>query len=343
MERIPTSPPLIPPLAPSPDRPQWSVMIPVYNCAEFLPYTIESVLAQNYPVKAMQIEVVDDGSTDADVEKIVQEVGKGSVSYYRQPQNVGSLRNFETCINRAQGHFVHLLHGDDRVRDGYYRAMQKLFEDFPEAGAAFCRHYHIDEQNSIISKNVRDDNPQRGLLDNWLLRISEKQHIQYATIAVKREVYEKLGSFYGLTYGEDWEMWVRIAKHYPVAYTSQVLAEYRKHTNSISGVKFLTGEYLEDAAHLFQLIQQHLPPEHRKQILRKAQKNFANYGINIAHSLWQKTGNRTYVEANLRKALNMHIDAKICYKAAKIVAKMALHDLKIKPHAPERATGKAYT
>ena len=61
--------------------------------------------------------VLCDGSTDLDVEALVMSLGKGRVKYYRQPQNVGSLRNFETCINRANGHLVHLLHGDDRVKD----------------------------------------------------------------------------------------------------------------------------------------------------------------------------------------------------------------------------------
>lgn len=325
MQRIPTSPPVIEPLAPSSDRPLWSVMIPVYNCAEFLVHTLESVLAQNIPAQQMQIEVVDDASTDADVGKMVQEIGKGRISYFRQPQNVGSLRNFETCINRAKGHLVHLLHGDDRVKGGYYSVIQKLFEDHPEAGAAFSSYHHIDEENNILNRHLVSDTPQSGLCENWLLRISEKQHIQYATITVKREVYEKLGSFYGLTYGEDWEMWVRIAKHYPVAYTSQILAEYRKHSNSISGVKFLTGEYLQDTAYLFQMIQHHLPPEHRKQVLKKAQKNFAHYGIGVAHTLWRKSRNSKYVMANLRNVFKMHVDTVICMKAARIVAKMILN------------------
>jgi glycosyltransferase involved in cell wall biosynthesis len=332
MERIPTSPPPIAPLAPSPDRPRWSVMIPVYNCSDFLVHTLESVLAEGVAAADMQIEVVDDASTDADVERMVQEIGKGRIRYYRQPQNVGSLRNFETCINRAQGYLVHILHGDDRVRPGYYQTIQQLFEEFPEAGAAFCRHLNIDEDNNIISRHVKDDDSHWGLLENWLLRISERQHIQYVTITVKREVYEKLGSFYGMTYGEDWEMWVRIARHYPMAFTSRVLAEYRKHSGSISGVKFLTGEYLEDIAHLFQLIQQHLPPEHRKGVLKRAQRNFANYGMRVAQVLWEKTGNRKYVEANLTRALKMHTDAQLCLKAAKLLAKMTLHDLQIRPH-----------
>lgn len=332
MERIPHTPPLILPISQALIRPRWSVMIPVYNCSAFLVHTLESVLAEGIPALEMQIEVIDDASTDADVERIVQEVGKGRVSYYRQPQNVGSLRNFETCINRAQGYLVHILHGDDRVRPGYYQTIQQLFDEFPEAGAAFCRHINIDEHNNIISRHVKDDNSHWGLLENWLPRISERQLIQYVGMTVRREVYEKLGSFYGMTYGEDWEMWVRIAKHYPVAHTSRILAEYRKHTDSISGVKFLTGEYIEDITLLFQLIQQHLPPEHRKRVLKRAKRNFANYGMRVAYALWEKTGNRKYVEANLTKALKMHVDVKLCLKAAKLLARIALHELQIKPH-----------
>jgi glycosyltransferase involved in cell wall biosynthesis len=325
MERIPSSPPPIKPLALSGKRPMWSVMIPVYNCAEFLVHTLESVLAQNIPEEDMQIEVVDDASDDADVEQIVKTIGKGRIGYYRQPKNVGSLRNFETCINRAQGHLVHLLHGDDRVKVGYYKVIENLFENHPEAGAAFSRCHNIDVDNNILNPDLKPVAHHYGLLDNWLLRISERQHIQYACITVKREVYEKLGSFYGITYGEDWEMWVRIAKHYPVAHTSQILAEYRKHSNSISGVKFLTGEYLIDTAYLFQLIQQHLPPEHRQQVLKRAQKNFARYGIGVTHALWKQHRNKTYVMANLREVFKMHVDTEICIKAARIVAKMVLN------------------
>jgi hypothetical protein len=54
---------------------------------------------------------------DNNIEELVKKVGKGRVSYFRQKkQNVGSLRNFETCINRSRGKYIHLLHGDDRVK-----------------------------------------------------------------------------------------------------------------------------------------------------------------------------------------------------------------------------------
>src|SRR5277367_1859957 len=108
--RIPGEPPEILPVPDHIKRPLWSVMIPVYNCSQYLTNNILSVLAQDPGAERMQIEVVDDCSTDTDVESLVQEIGKGRVKYFRQHENVGSLRNFETCINRATGRYIHLLH-----------------------------------------------------------------------------------------------------------------------------------------------------------------------------------------------------------------------------------------
>ena len=258
MIRIPSSPPQIPSLSPFEKQPLWSVMIPVYNCIQYLEETLKSVLIQNISEQEMQIEVIDDASTDADVETFVNNIAKGRVKYFRQTTNVGSIRNFETCINRSLGKLVHILHGDDRVKDGYYKNIGNLFYRYPEIGAAFSRYTYINEKGDQIDVQLAESK-EEGILKNGLLLIAEKQRIQYAAITVRREVYEKLGGFYGLTYAEDWEMWTRIAQYYPVAYTPEILAEYRKHTQSISGAKFLNGEYLQDLNKAMEMIQAHLP------------------------------------------------------------------------------------
>ncbi|MCX6216763.1 glycosyltransferase family 2 protein [Spirosoma sp.] len=169
-------------------------MIPAYNCAFFLKETLLSVLAQDPGEDQMQIEVVDDASTDADVAGLVATLGKGRVSYYRQPHNVGSLRNFETCLNRSRGYLVHLLHGDDRVRPGFYTKMGSLFEAFPTIGAAACRYAYIDAWGN--DRQCSDpERPDDGLLDNWLIRIAQQDRLQYVSMVVKRSVYEHLGGF----------------------------------------------------------------------------------------------------------------------------------------------------
>ena len=74
------SPPVIRPVEDSVDRPLWSVMIPAYNCYNTLGETITSVLMQAPGKDQMQIEVVDDGSTDGDVKALVDELGKGGLN-----------------------------------------------------------------------------------------------------------------------------------------------------------------------------------------------------------------------------------------------------------------------
>ncbi|RNI24549.1 glycosyltransferase family 2 protein [Rufibacter latericius] len=299
-------------------------MIPVYNCSSYLPETLESVLMQGFPEDEMQIEVIDDASTDASVEELVQQIGKGRVKYYRQPKNVGSLRNFETSINRAQGTLVHLLHGDDRVLGGFYKRMGGLFKQFPEAGAAMCRFRYINEKGEFLY-NQTLETEKEGILENWLIKAAIRNPSQYAATVVRRNVYEQLGSFYGLTYGEDWEMWVRIARNYPFAYTPEILADYRKHFSSISSNKFLTGQNSEDMLQVMKLIQEMLPEEHKKEVLQKSKKFYAHYGIRVANQVWQTAHHKDGVKAQIRNAVGMHLDVPLLWGIAKVYLKIALN------------------
>ena len=72
-------------------RPLWSVMIPAYNCAQYLRETLARVLVQDPGADRMQIEVVDDCSSD-DPKAVVNEVDPGRVDYYQQSRNVGKVR-----------------------------------------------------------------------------------------------------------------------------------------------------------------------------------------------------------------------------------------------------------
>lgn len=325
MTRIPSSPPQITPLSDTRDRPAWSVMIPVYNCAKYIGETLESVLVQRIAESKMQIEVIDDASTDANVEEIVNKVGKGRIKYFRQEKNVGSLRNFETCINRSRGHFVHILHGDDKINNGYYDKIGGLFQKYPQVGAAFCRYDYIDGKGQYLydqPAEIKYD----GIIKNWILRIGKRNTIQFAAIVVKREVYEKLGSFYALTYGEDWEMWVRIARDYPVAYTPDILAQYRKHADSITGKKFLTGEYLLDIVKAMELIQDHLPEKEKKRVLKKSKKFYGHYGVKTANKVWHSSHNRFYVNSSVGHSVMLHKDLLLYYRIFKIHVKMFLRE-----------------
>jgi glycosyltransferase involved in cell wall biosynthesis len=227
-ERIPILPPVIVPVSNHISRPIWSVMIPTYNCLIYLQETLESVLAQNLGPELMQIVVVDDCSTDGDVFALVQAIGKGRIDYFKQVVNVGSLRNFETCLNLSIGQWVHILHADDKILQGFYLEIAMLFRNHPEAGAAFTNNAILtisNEGEQVEPRTLLAE--EAGIIKDFLLMIAAYPRLETPSIVVKRSVYEQIGGFFAVHYGEDWEMWTRIASHFPVAYSPKCLAYYR--------------------------------------------------------------------------------------------------------------------
>jgi glycosyltransferase involved in cell wall biosynthesis len=298
-------------------------MIPVFNCSNFLAHTLASVLDQDPGPAGMQIEVVDDASTDADIPALVSAFGRGRVSCFRQAANVGSLRNFHTCLERSRGDLVHILHGDDRVRNGFYAKMDVLFREYPSIGAGFCRYAYVNEVGRTLF-NHDAEMANDGILDGWLERLCERQRIQYAAMVVRRAVYEAVGGFYGVEYGEDWEMWVRIAARYPIGYTPEVLAEYRRHHASVSGRAFATAENMKALTWVMQQTQRHLSPCSRQQVMDRCRNFYAHYALRIANTLWTNFKDRRGASAQARAAWNMSRDAELLFKIIKLYTRITL-------------------
>jgi glycosyltransferase involved in cell wall biosynthesis len=285
----------IPPVPSTALRPLWSVMIPAYNCAGTLEQTLESVLRQDPGPESMEIEVVDDASTGDEVERVVRARGGSRVRYFRQPVNLGHVGNFNTCLMRSQGLLVHLLHGDDYVLPGFYRAMAEPFQKNPEIGAAFCRYEAVDDSGHRVSLAALEQ-AQPGRIDGWLEKIARGQRLQPPAMVVRRDVYERLGGFDARirSYGEDWEMWVRIAAHYPVWYHPQTLAAYRVHPRSLTARAARTGAHAADYRDVIRINRAHLPAAQADEWSRAAMRNFAGACMRRG---WRALGHGDRVQA----------------------------------------------
>lgn len=176
-------PPVIAPLPAGLTRPFWSVMIPIYNCREeYLRETLRGVLCQDPGVADMQIEVIDNHSTVGDPEAVVREMGGKRIEYHRQPLNLGIVENFNACVNRARGHWVHILHGDDGVRGDFYSCVRAGIMAHPEVGAAFCRTIYMDEDGQWTGLAELEGRT-RGVLDrSFAERQLLDQHIRGVAI-----------------------------------------------------------------------------------------------------------------------------------------------------------------
>jgi glycosyltransferase involved in cell wall biosynthesis len=267
------------------NRPFWSVMIPTYNGTKYLRETLTCVLNQIPATEYVQIEVVDDCSTADDPETLVKEIGQGRVSFYRNPTNQGLIGNWNACIQRAKGEWVHILHQDDLVLPGFYQNLQALVQANPESGAAFCRYAFIDEDGHWqyiwpLESKVS------GILPNWIEHIAVRQIIQFPAIVVRRSAYEALGGFSAAaSYAADWEMWKRISAHYPMAYEPQILACYRQHSGSETSRAVRAGSDIADIITAITLSESYLPPERAAQLSQQARENYALYALHTTQKM----------------------------------------------------------
>lgn len=248
--------PTIDPITEGIHRPFWSVMITSYKRSEYLAEAIKSVLEQGIEADEMQIEVVDDCSPEnfEVIEAIVREVGQGRVSLYRQPKNIGIYANWNTCISRARGRWIHILSDDDQVLPGFYKVYRHYIETY-KCEIVLGQSVVINENNQWIrvSTALQDSD---GLLKNALWVLSRGNPIYTPGIVVARQAYENLGGFTSdLVFTPDWEMWTRLAASVKLAYVNRPYTLFREHSRSETSRLVLTGASVTDCLAASAIIQ----------------------------------------------------------------------------------------
>lgn len=157
-----------------------SVIIPAYNCEDFLAEAIESVLAQTYlPV---EIIVVDDGSTDrsGDVAKGFKDSG---VRYFYQPNSgAGAARNQGT--NLARGSYFAFLDADDVWLPDKLTLQMAAFDDDPGLDMVFGQVSQFYDSGSDSHLKTQGEHEER-IMSGYFA----------GTLVIKRESFIHVGPF----------------------------------------------------------------------------------------------------------------------------------------------------
>lgn len=262
-------------------RPLWSVVIPTYNCANYLRETLTSVFQQNYPSDQMEIIVVDDCSDKDNPKSVVDDFEPGRIVFYQHDKNVGKSANYSKGISMSTGQYVHLLHGDDTVNDGFYQKIEKLFNDYPKAAAAFSRCNYINAESEITGE-TKSLSESDGILGNFQVQIATWQLIQPPSIVFKREIYESLGTYdLRLKYIEDWEFYVRAAIYFDFAYTPEKLANYRVFRENSSSQSIKGGKRMATLDQVVGIMDEYLPAKVKQEIRKTRNESIAIYLLNF--------------------------------------------------------------
>jgi glycosyltransferase involved in cell wall biosynthesis len=204
-----------------------TVAIPAYNAMEYLPQTLASVLKQTY--QNFEVIIVNDGSTDG-IEDWFATIEDTRVKLISQSnQGLAGARN--TGVQQATGEYIALLDADDLWGTTKLAKQIKILDDNPEVGLVYTWASLIDERSKPIGKLHKWE--QQGQVWEKLLPCNP---IIPSSVIIRRTCFDRVGSFDTnlLSYIEDWDMWLRLAKHYQFAVIKEPLLYYRERSSSVS-------------------------------------------------------------------------------------------------------------
>ena len=246
-----------------------SVIVPVYNRADLVGKTIESILAQTY--RKIEIIAVNDGSTDGSLELLHAYSARypGKMVVVDQ-QNTGQVRARNVGIQHAKGEFIAFLDSDDTWEREKLALQIPLFKS--GVGLVYCAIKEVDQDNRVI-RTVPCENGLRGSIYHELLI---RNRMTGGSVVVSRKALDRVGLFdEALRAAENWDLWIRIARDFKVDYVSSPLVQYLKHSNNISS----NNQLMTQAS--WALLQKHLPPAADKGDLRQTYAlAYANFHYN---------------------------------------------------------------
>ena len=202
-----------------------SIIIPTYNCKEYLLEAINNCLEQTY--KKIEIIVVDDGSTDGTKEIIANTYNQNNVIYfYKTNGGLSSARN--SGLEIALGEFVQFLDSDDLLICTKIEKQVEFLKANTDIFGVYCgtKYFRNSIDNVVFSNFIKH----KGQI---------YKNLAWGNfITVNSMLSRRIDNLYfdeTLRSLEDWDYWVRISEQKKkISYINDFLCYVRLHNNNMS-------------------------------------------------------------------------------------------------------------
>lgn len=217
------------------EKPLVSIVIPVYNGANFMREAIDSALAQTYG--NIEVIVVNDGSCDNGQTDFIARSYGNHIRYFTKPNGgVSSALNFG--IRQMRGEYFSWLSHDDVYELNKIEKQVEQLTIKSERTLICCQCTYIDEQ----SRRMNGYFPRSGFrsrLYDWkeaLYAMLEKATINGCCLLIPKEAFEICGGFdESLRFCQDVFMWYRLfLAGYALCYSEENLVKSRVHRNQLT-------------------------------------------------------------------------------------------------------------
>ena len=218
-------------------NPLVTMIVLCYNQSRFVVETLESVKAQTY--KNTQLIIVDDCSTDDSVAVIDRWLQENQIecTFIRHQKNQGICKSLNEALAVATGKYVSLVASDDVWLPDKIDHQVAIMASQPETvGVLYSDAFQMDEHGHplpgmFITTHRKLPQMPQGQILNTLL---EGNFIPGMTVLIRRSCYDAVGLYDENLPWDDWDMWMRIARHYSFVYSPTPSAKYRHHQKSLS-------------------------------------------------------------------------------------------------------------
>lgn len=215
-----------------------SIVIPVYNGANYLGEAIDSALAQTY--SDVEILVVNDGSTDGGATEAVARAYGGRIRYIAKP-NGGVSSALNRGIAEMRGEWFCWLSHDDRFLPEKTARQIAFLDAHPDARVAHCDFDLIDENGrayDVVRASRSAFRTGRDVLSEWIFGCA---------LMIHRRCFDDTGPFNEANRTtQDLEMWLRLVEHHPIYNLAEVLAQVRQHPHQGSRTEARYGRDKDD-------------------------------------------------------------------------------------------------
>ena len=216
------------PLEPASESPSSvAVIIPTFNHACYLADAIQSSLNQS--TTPAEIIVVDDGSTDDPAAVVAQFPGVRII--HQSNQGLSAARN-TGLLAASNSRFAVFLDADDVLHGDALRLGLACFETHSESGFVYGAHRRVDERLQPLGETkytpVDLAHPHLDFLRGNPIGM-------HATVLYDRAKLAESGGFnVSLRRCEDYDVYLRLSRRYPVASHCGLVADYRWHDYNMS-------------------------------------------------------------------------------------------------------------
>lgn len=189
---------------------RYSVIIPVYNRPDEVDELLQSLTTQHF--KDFEVVVVEDGSTVPCKEIVDKYLEKLDIKYFSKPNSgPGQTRNYGA--ERSQGEYLIILDSDCILPEGYFDAVEDELRTQPADafGGPDRAHCSFTAIQKAINYSMTSFFTTGGIRGGK--KKMDKFYPRSFNMGVRREVYQSLGGFSKMRFGEDIDFSIRIFKN----------------------------------------------------------------------------------------------------------------------------------